>query len=483
MQYDVTIIGGGPAGVTAALRARELGATVALIERRRLGGTCTYDGCVPTRVLAKAARLMRDAEQDSVYGLFAERPIVDFRRVLTRAQQVVYELQEKKQLVAHLANVGATVFEEAGGASFIDSHTVAISQQRTIESDKFILCTGGSARRLSFPGSEYTLTHGDVWSMETRPHSMVIVGGGATGCQLASIFNAFGTKVTLLDVAPRLLITEDALVSQVIAERFRLHGIQVITGIDGLSRVEQRDGLHDLIYTQDGVTHSLPVECVILSVGWSGNIGDLNPGAAGVNTNRYFVEVDDYLQTSVPNIFAAGDVTGKMMLVQSATDQARIAAENAVSGRLRKAEYQLVPHGGFTDPEYGSVGYTEQQALERGDVIVAVVPYADMDRAVIDGRTAGFCKLIVDRSTRRVLGAHVVGELALEVVQLVAAGMAAGLLVEQLAELEIAYPTFAAIVGLAARQIVRDLGIVPVVPEWRELRKSRAAEWERRSDT
>src|SRR5258708_6413275 len=266
MHFDLTIIGGGPAGVTAALRARELGATVALVERRRLGGTCTYDGCVPTRVLAKAARLMRDTEQDSAYGLFAERPVVDFRRVLTRAQQVVYELQEKKQLLAHLADVGATVFEEAGAATFVDPHTLAFSEERTLESDKFILCTGGSARRISFPGSEFSLTHGDVWSMETRPQSMVIVGGGATGCQLASIFNAFGTKVTLLDVAPRLLIGEDALVSQVISERFRLHGIEVITGIEGLTRIENHNGLRHLIYAHSGNSSTLPVEAVMLSV-------------------------------------------------------------------------------------------------------------------------------------------------------------------------------------------------------------------------
>src|SRR5258708_26211281 len=198
MHFDLTIIGGGPAGVTAALRARGLGATVALVERRRLGGTCTYDGCVPTRVLAKAARLMPDTEQDSVYGLFAERPVVDFRRVLTRAQQVVYELQEKKQLLAHLADVGATVFEEAGAASFVDPHTLAFSEQRSVESDKFILCTGGSARRISFPGSEYSLTHGDVWSIETRPQSLGIVGGGPVGCQPAPTFNAFGHAPNLL---------------------------------------------------------------------------------------------------------------------------------------------------------------------------------------------------------------------------------------------------------------------------------------------
>ena len=482
MRFDIAVIGGGPAGVTAALRARELGASVALVERGHLGGSCTNDGCAPTRVLAKAARLMRDAEQIATYGLYAERPTVNFKDVLARAQQVVYELQEKKQLVAHLANVGVTVFDQVGDASFVDAHTLACGDQQQVESEKFILCVGGSARRLAFPGSEYALTHSDVWAMDKLPESIAIVGGGATGCQLASIFTAFGSKVTLLDVAPRLLITEDMLTSQVIGEQLREHGIEIITGIDGLTQIENSAGSRNLHYTRAGTPHMLAAEQVLLSVGWPGNVTSLNLAAAGVKVNKSYIEVDDYLQTLAPHIFAAGDVTGKMMLVQAATDQARIAAENAVLGQHRKASYQLVPHGGFTDPEYGSVGLTEEQGLKQGNAIVAVVPYTDMDRAIIDGHTVGFCKLIVDRETRQVLGAHVVGELALEVVQLVAAGMAAGLRIEQLAELEIAYPTFAAIVGLAARQIMRDLGLVPVVPLWRALHKPRDAEWERRAD-
>jgi pyruvate/2-oxoglutarate dehydrogenase complex dihydrolipoamide dehydrogenase (E3) component len=168
-------------------------------------------------------------------------------------------------------------------------------------------------------------------------------------------------------------------------------------------------------------------------------------------------------------------------LVQSAGYQARVAVENALLGLGRQAEHRLVPHGGFTDPEYGSVGPTETQAREQYDIAVAIVQYADMDRAVIDDHLVGSCKLIIERESRRVLAAHVVGEQALEVVHLVAAGIAAGMRVEQLAELEIAYPTFTAVVGLAARQLVRQLGLIPVIPEWRELRRFRAAEWEQRS--
>jgi dihydrolipoamide dehydrogenase len=166
-----------------------------------------------------------------------------------------------------------------------------------------------------------------------------------------------------------------------------------------------------------------------------------------------------------------------MMLVQSANGEGVLAAENAALGINRTSQHRIVPHGGFTDPEYGSVGLTEEQARATHDCVVAVVPYSTLDRAVIDGHREGFCKLIVSTETQRVLGAHIMGEQAVEVLQLVATCMAADMGVEQLAEMELAYPTFTAIVGLAARRIIRELGIAPLTPQWRHLR-SDMAEWE-----
>ncbi len=481
--YDVVIVGGGPAGVTAALRARELGASVALVERGKMGGTCTNDGCVPTRVLAKAARLLRDAGQFGNYGLLLDRPpSVDFEAVMKRAQQVVYQVQEKKQLLDHLDEVQIETFTEVGDAKFIDPHTLRFDSGQTVHGDKFIVCVGGHARRLPIVGDEFTLTHNDVWAMNKLPKSVVIVGGGATGCQLASIFGTFGAQVTLLDIAPRILLAEDKLVADTILREFGTQGIQVITGIEKIERVDRLPEGRRLTYVDGGSERILDAEAIILSVGWPGNLDTLNLGAAGVETEHNYIKVDDNLRTTASNIYAAGDITGKMMLVQSASYQARVAADNALMGSGQKAEHRLVPHGGFTDPEYGGVGFTEKQAREKGDVVVAVVPYADMDRAVIDGHPVGFCKLIVDRDTQKVIGAHVVGEQAVEVVQMVATGIAGGLRVQQLADLEFAYPTFAAVVGLAARQIMRELGAVQVADEWRALRQIRGAEWERKEE-
>ena len=479
--YDIVVIGGGPAGVTAALRARELGASVALVERQRLGGTCTNDGCIPTRVLAKAARLLRDYEQYAEYGIATQPPQLNFSGLMQQTQAIVEKIHEKKQLADLLKESGVDLFDRAGVATFVDAHTLRLNGEAQIQAQKFIICAGGHARRLPFPGAEYCLTHSDVWALRTAPQSLTIVGGAATGCQLGSVFATFGSQVTILETSPRLLAVEDEVVSRTVQQAFQSRGIRIIPQIGGVDRVEKDEHGLTVYYKQGDRLETVQSGAVVLAVGWPGNADTLNLAAAGVNFERSYVQVDDYMRTSAEHIFAAGDITGRMMLVQSANSEALAAAENAVLGVGLPQKHSLVPHGGFTDPEYGSVGLTEARAREQFPVEVAVVPYADIDRAVIDDHTTGYCKLIVNSETHRIVGAHVVGEQALEIVQIVAAGMAADIWVEQLADMEISYPTYTGIVGLAARQIVNKLGVRPLSPQWHALRRPYAAEWEQSS--
>ncbi|MBA2316151.1 MAG: NAD(P)/FAD-dependent oxidoreductase [Chloroflexi bacterium] len=481
-RFDLVVLGGGPAGMTAALRAAELGARVALVEKDRLGGTCTNDGCAPTRVLAKAARLLRDARQLGAYGIVAAEPSLDLEELLAATQRTVYRLQEKKQAAAHLERAGVEVRERAGPAAFTAADSVVLGDGGAIAADRFIVACGGHPRRLPIPGHELAMTYSDVWGLKRAPASVAIVGGSSTGAQLASILAAFGSRVTLLEVAPRILAGEDPDVSAALARAFAGHDIDVIAGIEAVDAIDRpAEGLR-LRYRLDGAERQLAVEAVILAVGWPGNLDGLDLDAAGVATERGYVRVDDTLRTSAPNIWAAGDITGRMMLVQSATFEGRVAAENALRDEGRSARHAIVAHGGFTDPEYASVGLTEAQAQTAGQLVeTGTVPYADLDRAVIDGRTEGFCKLVVERDSHRILGAHVVGEQAVEVVQIVAGAMAGNVAVERLAEVEFAYPTFTAIVGLAARQVVHALRLPSdEARAWEAMGRPRVAEWERR---
>jgi pyruvate/2-oxoglutarate dehydrogenase complex dihydrolipoamide dehydrogenase (E3) component len=461
--FDVIVLGGGPAGVAAALRARELGATVALVERDRLGGMCVNDGCVPTRALAKAARLVRDTEQFTDYGLSGDRPVVDFRRLLATVTATVERVHQMKGLPERLEHAGVHLVAGTGSARFADAHTIAMGDGRgELRAGQIVVCVGGHARRLPFPGSERALTHSDIWTLDALPGSVVVVGGAATGCQLASVLAAFGSEVTLLEAAGRLLGAEDEAVSDAVGAAFRRRGIEAATGVERIERLERTDaGVLRLHYRQLGKPRTRDTDAVLLAVGWPGNLEELGLEAAGIQTDGGYITVDDRLRTSAPNVYAAGDAIGHMMLVQTAEAEARFAAENAVAGEPAGREpwpLRVVPHGGFTDPEYAGVGLTEAEAgTVAGGCVVAVVRYADLERAVIDRHTEGFAKLLVSRSTRRILGAHVVGEQAVEVVQLAAATMAAEQPIERLAGLQLAYPTFTAIIGQAAREAAREL--------------------------
>ncbi len=461
--YDVIVIGAGPAGVEAAMRAATLGAKVAIIERHRTGGTCTITGCVPTRVLAKTARLLRDIRDAHHYGIHTTDPQVIWAETLARVDTVIEHIQHAKRQEQLLRESDATFL--VGSAAFTDTHHIRLAgpslpEHTTLDADKYILCPGGHAAKLAIPGAELALTAENLWTMRTLPKSAAIIGTGATGVQLATVFHELGIKLTLLETASHVLPTEDEDVSQVLAETFAARGIEAITSIAAVDKIETMpDGLRRLTYRTGNESHSLDVDAVFFAVGWPGNTESLTLEKAGVVLNRRWIQVDDYLRTSTEHIFAAGDVTGRMMLVQAATYEANIAAENAVNGPLLKSQHLVVPHGSFTDPEIASVGLTEAQARAQfPDCLVAIAHYRQLERALIDNHPIGLLKLIVDYRTRKLLGAHAAGEQAIGTIQAVAVGLAADITIDQLAALELAYPTYAQIIVSAARQLAPNIG-------------------------
>lgn len=464
----VVVIGGGPAGVSAALHAADLGADVTLIERGRVGGTALNRGPAPVRTLARAARLVRDWSSWQGFGLRGLRPEIDLTATLANAQRVAAYLYERKRISDHIRSTGVELVEEAGDARFVDANTIAVPDGRSWTADRVIIAVGGKPGRLPIPGAELGLTYEDLRSLTALPGRVCVIGAADTGCQLASILADFGSDVTLVEFAPRIVTRADADVSAALEQAFRDRGITVITS----AAVQELEALHPGVrvgYAVGGETATLDVDAAFFAVGWPSNADVVDVAAAGVATERGYVSVDAFTATNVAHIFAAGDVDGNSMLVSSAALEGRIAAENAVLGRRRRVVHDIVPAGSFTDPEYGSVGLTEEQARARYDCVVAVARYEDILRPVADGHPEGFCKLVVESARRQIVGAHVLGEYSAEVIQMVAACMTAGMRIEDVAELQFAFPTFSEGVSLAAQMIVNQLGIRPMPHLWSSL--------------
>lgn len=449
--FDVLVVGAGPAGAMAALRAADLGARTVLATCGAFGGMAGNDGPVPVRTLAHAARLMRETRQLGQYGVSVSAPVLDYQRLLERVREVVAETGRRSLLRSQLEAAGVTIREHLGRLRFLNPHTLATPAGEQIRSEKIILCLGGVSRKLPVPGFELTATHSDAWSLTSVPPSMLVIGSGATGAQVASVFNAFGARVQLFEAGERILKTEEPEVSAAIAAAFRSSGIKVRERFGRIAAFEQAPGGVRMTWISNGESHHAEAAVAIVAVGWTAETGDLNLAAAGIRTDaRGFIATDASLRTSTGHVFAAGDVTGVRMLVPQAVRGGYVAATNAVTGSSLAVEHPVNPVGSFTDPEYAQVGLAEEQARARHDVEVVCVGFDEMTRAIIDGRTIGFCKLIVDASTRLILGCHLVGDRAVDTAQIAAVAIGAGMKVDQLAALPLSFPTYAGVLGRAA---------------------------------
>jgi len=454
----ITIVGGGPAGTAAAQRAAELGADVTLLEARALGGTCVVDGCVPTRVLARAARMAREVRDAHLWGLEVGEVGVRWDRITQRVNETVNAVSAARASGTELSAAGVDV-RVGHHARFVDAHTLEFGDDK-VEADAVLLCMGGAARALPIPGAELATLPNEVLSWETLPERVAVVGSGSTGAQLVTVFSSLGSQVTLLDVAPRIMPHADADVAATVEVAFRSQGIAVTTGIDGLTAIERSEhdpGARRLRYTNGGQETTLEVDAVVLATGWPARTQGLGLDAAGVDHSPGRIPVDAYLRTSVPHIYAPGDANQRDMLVQSAAEEGEAAAVNAVLGPTRSTPHALLPWGGFTDPDTAGVGLTEEEATRHDDeCITALVPLAGLERAIIDERTDGFLKLIADRRRSMVLGAHAAGESAVEVIHAVTTAMAAGADPATLARVQFAYPTYSAAIGAAAKELLSE---------------------------
>jgi dihydrolipoamide dehydrogenase len=415
---------------------------------------------VPVRTLAHAARLLRDVRQLDRYGITVSEPVLDYPRLLARVDAVRDAVRRHSAIRRQIDALGATVYERAGTARFAEPYTIETRSGLRLAAGRVIVCTGGVSRRLSVPGVELTATHSDAWGLTSVPPSMLVIGAGATGVQVASIFSAFGARVHLFESGPRILRTEDEDVSAVVAAAFRDAGIAVHERFGTIEAFERAPTGVRMVFSTDGTRRTAEAALAVVAIGWTANTAELSLATPGVKTDhRGFVIVDAYQRTSAAHVLAAGDVTGRLLLVPEAIQEGFVAGTNAVRGATVTLDDHVSPVGSFTDPEYARVGVTETAARQSHDVVTAVAHFDSTTRTIIDGRTIGFCKVICDRASRRILGCHVVGERAVEIAQLAAVASATGMRVDDLARIPLSFPTYAGVLGRVAASAARQLNV------------------------
>ena len=345
----VLVVGGGPAGATAAIQALELGADVTLLEADQVGGTNLNRGPTPVRTLARAARLARDWSSWERFGLEGPRPVPNLEAVLANGARVARYAHDKKDIAGHLRHNGIDLDEHLGPVRFSGPHTVRAADGRSWDADRIVIAVGCRAAPLPVPGGDLALSYRDILALKALPHEVAVIGGADTGCQMASIFADFGAGVRLIEAGPRIVSGADSSISAALSQAFEAKGMQVITG----ARVQALEHAGEQVivrFTPGGPAEHATADAVFAAVGWPANLQDLGLDAAGVTSDPRAIPVDDYLRTNVGHIFAAGDVNGRSKLVQSARLEGRIAAWNAVRGRAARWPTRQYPAGASPIP-------------------------------------------------------------------------------------------------------------------------------------
>lgn len=453
----VVVLGGGAAGLSAAQTVAAAGRPVTLVESGRLGGECTWNGCVPSKALIEAARVAHDIRTAARFGLQGTEPVVDFAAVSARVRRVVEGIAGYED-ASHLEAQGITV--KAGQARILAPRVVEVGGD-SIDASAIIVCTGGSPAVPPVPGlaEAHPHTNETIFAITERPQRLLILGAGPIGLEMAQAFHRLGTEVHVVDVVDHLLPAEDPDVAAEVQRILIEDGIQLHLGVH-VERVSRESGtvtLHRPAVEGDAIVG----DELLVATGRRPRTEGFGLDTIGVAMTRKGITVDEHQRTTVAGVYAAGDVTGIMPFTHAAAYQGRIAATNAM-GKARKADHRVIPWAIFIDPPIARVGLTEPQAREKhGDDIRTVrLPMTAVDRALIDGNARGFLKVIVrgkpvlgHAGGGEIVGAHAVGAGAGELIHEFAIAMQTHAFAGRLAQTVHAYPTLSMAVQQAVAQL------------------------------
>ncbi|WP_203887088.1 dihydrolipoyl dehydrogenase [Planotetraspora kaengkrachanensis] len=455
--YDVVVLGAGPGGYVAAVRAAQLGLSTAIVEERYWGGVCLNVGCIPSKALLRNAELVHLLTHEAkTFGIQVDGTLTfDYGEAFKRSRKVA----DGRVKGVHYLMKKNGITEYDGRGSFVDAHTLRVAGadggERTVTFDHCILATGAATRLL--PGTAVTdrvVTYEEQILSEELPGSIIIAGAGAIGVEFAYVLNSYGVKVTIVEFLDRVVPLEDEEVSAELARRYKRLGIDLLTS----TRVESIDDSGEKVrvtVSRDGQTSTLEADKVLQAIGFQPNVTGYGLENTGVRlTDRGAIDIDGLCRTNVPHIFAIGDVTAKLMLAHAAESMGIVAAETIAGAETMELDYTMIPRATYCQPQIASFGFTEAQARERGfDVKVARFPFTANGKAHGLGDTTGFVKILSDAKYGELLGAHLIGPEVTELLPELTLAQQWDLTVTEVARNVHAHPTL----GEAVKEAVHGL--------------------------
>ena len=446
---ELAVLGGGPGGYVGAIRAAKLGVKTIVVEKEYLGGTCLNWGCIPTKALFHVSERIEEIKKSDIFGINVSGYSLDFNKAMERKDKVVQT--QRQGLAFHFKKNNIELV--TGNGRLVSKNKILVGlnngTQVEITAANIIIATGsfaGSVPPFILDG-EGIIDNIGILSLKEVPESLLVVGGGVVGSEFANIFATFGSKVTIVEILPRILSTEDIEVSKVISKAFARKGINILT--DTMVESVQKSGGKFICKIKGG--SGMSFDKILVSVGRKPRTSGIGLEAAGVQLDRKgFIKVDDRLKTNVPGIYAVGDVNGGLQLAHVASEEGKIAAEN-IAGKNKKMDYRVIPWAVFTAPEIGTVGLNEEQAKADGyDVCCGFFPFSNSGKAFITGETEGFIKIVTDKESGEILGAQAVGPRCSDLIHEVAVAMKGEMVIDNLAETVHSHPTLSEAVMEAA---------------------------------
>lgn len=449
--YDLTVIGGGPGGYVAAIRACQLGLKVAVVEEREMGGTCLNRGCIPTKSLLHSAEIFHTAKTAKEYGIDIKEVDFNYKRIAERKDAIVKQLRTGVEFL--LKKNGCEILN--GKGIIKDKNTIEVTGKNpsTISTDKIIIATGSKPVRPPIPGidNNKVLDSDNVLSLTSCPDKVIIIGGGVIGLEFATIYNSLGKDVTIVEMMNEILPSVDREISGILRKSLEKRGVKIFTDSKVISINSENKAV--CTFQNSGLERKAEGDVVIIAAGRKPNTEGVGLENTGIEMDRGFIKVNDGLETSIKGIYAIGDVTGKVLLAHVASAQGMVAAANA-SGKCKKINYSIVPSCIYTNPEVATVGLSEEEAKKKGyDIKIGRFPVSANGKSMITGEKEGVAKIVTYKVTGEILGAHIISPRATDMIAEICVAMNLESTIEEIADTIHPHPTVSEIIMEAAHDV------------------------------